>query len=113
MAEQKGKDTLKHIMINLGIMLVLVGSTAVKTDNLMFFFMGMTLLAIQVFDLKGVEAKKIVTAEIMLSGTLTIASLTQLAMSKSFAAPQVFLVILLLGSLLIVVESLRKYADLS
>lgn len=112
MAEQKKKDSLKHIMVNLGVMMVLVGSTAVKTDNLAFFFMGLILLALQMFDLKGADAKRLVTAEIMISGTLTIAAITQLAMSKSFAVPQVFLVVLLLGSILIVVESLRKFVEL-
>jgi hypothetical protein len=112
MSEQKKKDTLKHIMINLGVMLVLVGSTAVKTDNLTIFFMGLILLAIQVFDFKGVDAKKLVTAEAMISGTLTIAAVSQLVMSKGFGVQQVFLVVLLLGSMLIVVESLRKFAEL-
>jgi len=112
MAAEKKKDALKHIVINLGVMLVLVGSTAVKTDNLTFFFMGLALLAIQIFDFKGVDAKRLVTAEIMISATLTIAAITQLVMSKGFSTPQVFLVVLLLGSILIVVESLRKYVDL-
>jgi hypothetical protein len=34
MAEQNKKGAMKHIMINLGVMLVLVGSTAVKGGNL-------------------------------------------------------------------------------
>ncbi len=113
MAEQKRKDMLKHIMIIFGVMLVLIGSTAVKADNLTFFFMGLILVAIQIFDFKGAEdAKRLVTAEIMISGTLTIAAITQLVMSKSFGTPQVFLVVLLLGSILIVVESLRKFVEL-
>jgi hypothetical protein len=112
MAEEKKKDSLKHIMINLGVMLVLVGSTAVKADNLTFFFMGLILLAIQIFDFKGVNAKKLVTAEIMISATLTIAAITQLVMARGFGTPQVFLVVLLLGSILIVVESLRKFVEL-
>ncbi|HBH61493.1 MAG TPA: hypothetical protein DDX85_07100 [Nitrospiraceae bacterium] len=113
MAEQKKKDTLKHIMINFGVMLVLIGSTAVKAENLTLFFMGLILLALQIFDFRAVEdAKRLVTAEIMISGTLIIAAITQLVMNKSFGTPQVFLVVLLLGSILIVVESLRKFAEL-
>lgn len=111
MAEQKRKDTLKHIMINFGVMLVLIGSTAVKADNVTFFLMGLILLAIQIFDFKAVDAKRLVMAEIMISGTLTIAAITQLVPSKSFGTPQVFLVVLLLGSILIVVESLRKFVE--
>jgi hypothetical protein len=111
MAEQKRKDTLKHLMINFGVMLVLIGSTAVKAENLTFFFMGLILLAIQIFDFKGVDAKRLVTAEIMISGTLTIAAITQLVPAKSFGTPQIFLVVLLTGSILIVVESLRKFVE--
>lgn len=113
MAEQKSKDMLKHIMINFGVMLVLIGSTAVKADNLTFFFMGLILVAIQIFDFKAVEdTRRLVTAEIMISVTLTIAAITQLVMAKSFGTPQIFLVVLLLGSILIVIESIRKFAEL-
>ena len=111
MAEQKRKETLKHIMINFGVMLVLIGSTAVKAENLTFFFMGLILLALQMFDFKGVDAKKLVMAEIMISGALTIAAITQLVPAKSFGTPQVFLVVLLLGSILIVIESFRKFVE--
>lgn len=114
MAEQKNKDGLKHIMINFGVMLVLVGSTAVKADNLTFFFMGLMLLAIQIFNFKPVQdAKRLVTAEIMISGALIIGAITQLVMSRSFSTPQAFLVVLLLGSIMIVVESFRKLVELA
>ena len=111
MAEQKRKDMLKPVMVNFGVMLVLIGSTAVKADNLTFFFMGMILLALQIFDFKGVDAKRLVTGEIMISGTLTIAAITQLVPAKSFGTPQAFLAVLLLGSILIVVESLRQFVE--
>jgi len=114
MAEQKNKDGLKHIMINFGVMLVLVGSTAVKADNLTFFFMALMLIAIQIFNFKEMQnAKRLVTAEIMISAALTIGAITQLVMSKSFSTPQAFLVVLLLGSILIIVESFRKYVELA
>jgi hypothetical protein len=112
MAEQKKKDALKNIMINLGILLILVGATAVKGDNLTFFFLGLSLLAIQTFTLPGADQKKLVMAEIMISGTLSIAAITQLIMARSFGTPQVFLVVLLLGGILVIVESVRKYAEL-
>ena len=111
MAEQNKKDAVKHIMTNLGVMLVLVGTTAVKVDNLAFFFLGLILLALQTFDLKGVNPKKLVIAEIMLAGTLAIAGITQLVMSRNFSTPQAFLVVLLLGAILIIVESIRKFAE--
>lgn len=107
----KKKDVLKSLLVNIGVMLVLIGSTAVKGENLSFFFVGMVLLALQTLDMR-VEVKKLVIAEIMLSATLAIGAVTQLIMSKSFGAPQVYLVVLLLGGILIIVESLRKYAEL-
>ena len=112
MENQKKSDLLKNVMINIGIMLILVGATAVKTDNLTFFFMGLILLSLQTFELKGVVPKKVVMAEIILSATLSISAITQLSMAKSFGTPQIFMVVLLLGGVLIVVEAVRKYADL-
>jgi hypothetical protein len=111
MAEQNKRGALKHIMINLGIMLVLVGSTAVKGDNLTFFFTGLILLALQIFDFKEVASTKLVMAEIVLSATLAVAAITQLVMSRSFSTPQAFLVVLLLGVTLIIVDSIREFVE--
>lgn len=113
MSEQQSKAiVLKHIMGSLGAMLILVGSAAGKADNLPFFFMGLALLAIQVFEFKGVAAVKLVMGEIILSLALGIAAMTQLFTSKSFGTPQAFLVVLLLGVTLLLVESVRKFAEL-
>jgi hypothetical protein len=112
MAEQNKKGVMKYIMINLGVMLVLVGATAVREDNLTFFFMGLMLLALQIFDFKGFAAAKLVMAEIILAGTLGIAAVTQLFMSRSFSAPQSFLVVLLLGVILIIADSIREFVEL-
>lgn|SRR5512139_2911281 len=108
---EKNKEVLKSLLVNVGVVLVLIGSTAVKGENTAFFLLGLVLLVIQTFDLRA-DARKLVIAEIMLSATLLIGAVTQLVMAKSFGAPQAFLVVLLLGAVLVIVESLRKYADL-
>jgi len=110
MAEKKS-DILKNIMINLGVLLILVGSTALKGD-MTFFFIGLALLAVQTFEFTGVQQKKLVMAEVMLSATVAIGATTQLVVSASTRSQQAFLIILLLGGLLIAVEAVRKYADL-
>lgn len=111
MSENKKKDVLKSVLINIGVLLVLAGSMATKGDNLMFFFTALALLAMQTFDIKA-DPKRIVLAEIMLSVALSVGAVTQLSLAKSFGVPQVFLIVLLLGGVLIIVESLRKYVDL-
>jgi len=108
---EKKKDVLKSVLINVGVLLVLIGSTAVKGENLAFFLIGLCLLALQTFEIKA-DRRKLIMAEIMLSAALAVGAVTQLVMSRSFGTPQVFLVVLLLGAILIIVESLRKYADL-
>jgi hypothetical protein len=110
MAEKKS-DILKNIMINLGVLFILVGSTTIKGD-LTFFLIGLALLAIQTFEFTGVQIKKLVLAEIMLAATVAIGATTQLVVSASTRSQQAFLVILLLGGLLVAVEAVRKYADL-
>lgn len=77
-----------------------------------YFFLGLLLLAIQTMDFKGIEPKKLSTAEIIIASALSVAAVVQLTLSKSFGAPQIFLIILLLGGLLVTVESVRKFADL-
>ncbi len=110
MAEKKS-DILKNIMINLGVLLILVGSTAMKGD-LTFFVIGLVLLALQTFEFAGVKEKKLALSEIMLSATVAIGAAIQLIVSAGTRSQQAFLIMLLLGGLLMVVEAVRKYADL-
>lgn len=99
-------------MVNVGILLVLAGSTAVRDDLLAVFLLGLGLLALETFEFKSVPAGKLVTAEIMISLTVAVATATRLIMSSSFKTPQVFMLITLLGAILVAVETIRKYADL-
>jgi hypothetical protein len=111
MAEKKS-ELIKTIMINLGILLILVSATASRDISLTYFFLGLLLLAVQTMDLKGIEPKKLATAEIILASALSVSAVIQLTLSKSFGASQIFLIILLLGGLLVTVEAVRKFADL-
>ncbi len=111
MAEKKA-ELIKSIMINFGILLVLVSATASRDLGLIPFVLGLVLLAIQTMDFKGIEPKRLATAEILIASALSIATVIQLIMSKSFGSSQVFMIVLLLGGILITVEAVRKYADL-
>lgn len=110
MAEKKA-ELIKNIMINFGILLIFVSATAAKDVGIPFF-LGLILLAIQTLDFKTVEVKKLVVAEIIVASGLSIGTITQLIMSKSFGSSQVFMIIILLGGLLVTIEAVRKYADL-
>lgn len=107
---EKKNEVLQNVLTNIGVLLVLVGSIAVKGENLPFFFIGMVLLALQTLELR-IEPRRRALAEIILSAAVVIASVTQLVMSKAFNAPQVFLVLVMLGGILVIVESLRRYTD--
>lgn len=108
---QKKSDILKNIMINLGVLFILVGAT-VTQSTMTFILIGIVLLAIQTFEFTGVQPKKLIIAEIMLATTLAAGAVNQLVTAGGSRTHQVFLVVLLLGALLIVVEATRKYADL-
>jgi hypothetical protein len=98
-------------MINIGILLILVSSIAAK-DSGVAFFLGLILLIFQTFELKGTDPKKLILAEIILASSLSVATIIQLIMSKHFGNPQVFMIVLLLGGILVTIEAFRKYADL-
>ncbi|OGW36595.1 MAG: hypothetical protein A2010_03225 [Nitrospirae bacterium GWD2_57_9] len=110
MAEKKA-ELIKSVMINLGILLILVSAIAAKELGVSFY-LGLILLAFQTFDFKGIEPRKLIVAEIIIASALSIATITLLIMSKSFGTPQVFMIILLLGAILVTIEAVRKYADL-
>ncbi len=109
---EKKTQLIKSIMINLGILLILVSTTASKDLNITYFFLGLILLAVQTIDFRGIEPRRLATAEIIIAAALSVAAVIQLAMSKSFGSPQIFLILLLLGGILITVEAVRKYAEL-
>lgn len=108
---EKKSDVLKNIMMNIGLLFILVGST-VGHVGLVFFFLALAILAIQTFEFSGVNPRNLVVAEIMLSATIAIGALTQLTVSSATKMQQAFIIVLLLGGLLIVIEAVRKYADL-
>lgn len=108
---EKNKELIKNIMVNLGILLILVSTAAAKESGTALIF-GLILLAFQTFEFKTVEPKKLVLSEIIVASALSIATIVQLVMSKSFGSPQAFMVILVLGALLVTIEAIRKYADL-
>jgi hypothetical protein len=107
----KKSDVLKDIMINMGVLLILVGSMATWGD-LTYFFLALAILAIQTFEFSGIQPKKLVMAEIILSATIAIGSVIQLITFSGSKSQQAFLATLLLGGLLIIIEAVRKYADL-
>lgn len=108
----QGKDIIKDLMLNIGILFILVGATAVKDDKLIIILLGLALLAFQVFDFRSIPGKRPLTAEIMLSLTVSGVTINQLVQSSSFRAPQAFLVVSLLGAILVLIEAVRKYVDL-
>lgn len=111
MSNSKG-ETLKNLMINLGIFFILTGSVVVKNEALYLFLLGLVILGLQTFDFKNTQPRKLVMAEILLSAAIAVAAITQVIMAASFKTPQVFLLIVLLGAVLVAVEAVRKYSEL-
>ncbi len=109
---ENNAQLIKSLMVNIGIFLILVSATVSKDISLTYFFLGLLLLAVQTMGFKLIEPKKLTIAEIIISSSLSVSAVIQLTLSKSFGAPQVFLIILLLGGLLVTVEVVRKFADL-
>lgn len=109
---EKKADMVKSIMINLGVLLILVSTTTARDLGFPFFVLGLILLALQTLELKMIDPKKLVTTEIIISTAVCFSAIIQLIMSKTFGAPQAFLIMLLLGGILVTVEAVRKYADL-
>lgn len=107
----KKQDTLKGLLAKLGILLILVGALGVRDPSLAFLLIGLALLAMHTFELRGVQPKKRALAEIILSASLVITAVSQLVLVRGFRAPQFFTVILLLGALLVLVEAVREYAE--
>ena len=110
MSENKS-NILKNVLMNMGVLLILVGSTAGRID-LAYLFLALAILVLQTFEFSGVQPKKLVMAEIMLSATIAIGGITQLVSFSGSKSQQAFLVVLLLGGLLIIIEAVRKYAEL-
>lgn len=104
-------NVMKGILVYVGILLILTGSMVGKNEILTFFFIGLALLAVQTFGLPGVDRKRLAVAETVLSAAVATAGVVQLTAARSFGTSQVFIVLLVIGALLVVVESVRKLTD--
>ena len=104
------EETLRNVLNNIGILFILVGSSAVKEGSLAFFLAGVALLAIRTFEIRAVQPKRAAMAVIVLSSSVCVAAIIQLVMAKSFRAPQFFMIILAVGAFLIVLEAVREHA---
>ena len=109
---KKSEKAALNVLGIIGAALILIASMAVKDGYSLFFTVGIALLVMQTFDLPSLQPKKAALAEIVLSASLTVAAVSQLILARGFKAPQVFLIILAAGAVLIVVESARKFMDL-
>jgi hypothetical protein len=108
---EKKNDFMKSILVYVGVLLILTGSMAVKNEILTFFFIGLALLAVQTFGLPSVDRKRLAVAETVLSGAVAVAGVVQLTAARSFGTSQVFMLLLVIGALLVVVESVRKLTE--
>lgn len=104
-------EAMKDLMRNAGTFLILAGSAAMKADAMIFLLLGLALLVLQLFDLKGVPAGKRMMAEIMLSGAVAVAAIAHLVQAKNFHATQFFMIFVLLGAILVIVEAIRQFAE--
>ncbi|OGW42092.1 MAG: hypothetical protein A2X57_08395 [Nitrospirae bacterium GWD2_57_8] len=110
MAKKSAKTDLNILELG-GAVLLLIGALAVKDGSLAFVLVGLVLFAVQMFEMPSLAPKKAALFSIVLSVSLTVAAVTQLFQARGFKAPQVFLLILLIGAILITVESVRKFLD--
>lgn len=85
---EKRKKQLKSILRTIGVLLILVGATAVRDKQLSFFFIGLVLLFVRTFEMKSVQPKRLLMAEIVLATSLSISAISQLIMSRGFKAPR-------------------------
>jgi len=110
MAKKSAKTDLNILELG-GAVLLLIGALAVKDGSLAFVLVGLVLFAVQMFEMPSLAPKNAALFSIVLSVSLTVAAVTQLFQARGFKAPQVFLLILLIGAILITVESVRKFLD--
>lgn len=109
---EKKKEAIKNLMVNLGIFFILIGSLLLRGDALELFFLGLVLLAAQTVEIRSASPGKLALAEIILAAAVAVAAVVQIILAASFKTPQVFLLIVLLGAVLVAVESVRKYSEL-
>lgn len=111
MMTEKKAEIVNTMMINLGILLILVSTTAGKEMSTASFVLGLVLLGIQTLEFGGIEPKKLLTGQVIMAVALAVTAIFQLVAAKSLGTAQVFSILLLVGALLIAVEAVRKYVE--
>ena len=108
MAVEKKNDFRKDLLVYAGILFIIAGSLVARTDGLASLFVGLALLSSHTFDIKAADRKRIAIAETVLSFAVGVGASAQLALARSFGMVQFFIVLMLIGAILIVAESVRK-----
>ena len=102
----------KNLLMYIGIALLLAGATAATGEDMgLILFGGMAILTLEVAEFKPLSYKSGVLAQIILSSALLFVGIIKLVESigKNFAPQHLYLTMMLVGLILILIDSLKRY----
>jgi hypothetical protein len=102
----------KNLLLYIGIVLVLAGSIVSKGEDMIIVLLGgVFILFLETMEFKTLSHKNSVFIEVILSSSLLLVAIIKLvdSVGKSFTARHLYLMAILLGLVLILLDNLKRW----
>lgn len=102
----------KSLLMYIGIVLLFTGTIAAKGEDMGIILLGgIAILLLEVIEFKQLSYKKSILVQLILGNSLLLVGIIKLVESigKNFTANHLFLIMILIGLILILIEDLKRY----
>lgn len=102
----------KSLLMYIGIVLLLTGTISAKGEDMGIILLGgIAILLLDVIEFKQLPYEKSILVRLILGSSLLLVGIIKLVESigKNFTANHLFLIMILIGLILILIEDLKRY----
>lgn len=106
--------TASSTLVHIGLVLLLAATIAARGQDMTILLAGgIVLLALEVVEFKNVSPERGTVAQVILGSTLLLVTVirTVESIGGQFTAHHFYLMIMLIGLVLILIENMRRYAS--
>jgi len=106
--------TASSTLVHIGLVLLLAATIAARAQDMMILLVGgIVLLVLEVVEFKNVSPERSIVAQLILSSTLLLVTIirTVESIGGQFTARHFYLMIMLIGLVLILIENMKRYAS--
>jgi len=105
----------KNLLMYIGLVLLLTGAIAAKGEDMVTILLGgIAMLVLEVVEFRQLSYKASVLTQLILGSALLLAAIIKAieSIGKQFTAGHLYLMMILIGLILILIEDLKRYPSI-